>query len=320
MRIVTLKEYPPIDLARFSNGSERDKDQILNELDQRLKEFGFMVFKNYGVSLKTLWDTYGAAKRFFANPMSVKQKYLGPTAGLNGYFTFLSEKAVKSEHPDLKEFWHVLRQTDPDDLRVTYPPNRWPSENPDFQTLCEELYRQMDRCAIHIMELFDRKFGRPQGYFQDLCKNGCSTLRLIHYPPIAEAPKEGQMRAGLHTGIQLIGLQPPATHPGLEFLLPSGEWIRLSEEFDDYMSVNIGDMLEAMSGFTLKATPHRVVNPRGQEANEDRYAIVYFYHAHPLVEIKSLVPSERNFQPIPAHAWLQQRIDQISRSNVAEAD
>lgn len=323
VKIISRRDYPPIDLARFKTATTSEKQAMANELRERLDTYGFMIFSNHGVPLQDLDKTYEILKKLFALSTETKAKYRAPRAGLNGYFEHFFETAVTSQHADLKEFWHVLKPAQDSSGRDIYPPNPWPDEVPEFRPTIEGLLYQLDLCAQNIMEMISVLMG-VENVFREMCINGCSTLRLIHYPPVRGAIHPGQIRAGTHTGIQLIGLQPKTTHPGLEFLTHQGEWVKL-EGFDDCLSVNVGDMLQAITRSQLRATPHRVVNPQEQEANESRYAAVYFYHANPEVMIQPLesVKSREgapSFAPIRAGDWLAQRIAQISKSSTAEAD
>lgn len=322
---VTLKDYPPISLRDFLKGSQSEKMRLAAELKERLDTFGFMVFSDHGVSLNLLDSFYKVSKEFFAKDIDLKQNYKAIHAGLNGYFPYLFETAVTSRHPDLKEFWHVLREAKNTDGTDMYPPNRWPREVPEFGPVAMKLYQEMDECSMNIMRMMSTILGVDESYFEKICENGCSTLRTIHYPPVRDQKSDDQIRAGTHTGIQLIGLQPKASHPGLQFLTHAQEWVKLSPEFEPYLSVNVGDMLQAISNSQLRATPHRVVNPLTGESNEARYAIVYFFHANPgaFIEPLSHLPVRDGYTPfrkMRAWDWLQERIQQISRNSVIDAD
>ena len=325
VRVLTKKEYPPLDLLSFRSLDFDQKQRFASELKQRLDQFGFMVFKNHGVSEQALGAGYEACQQFFSLDRATKLKYKAHQAGMNGYFPYLFETAVTSKEPDLKEFWHVLREAIDENGQPLYPENRWPEEATSFSGSALRLFEMVDECSTKIMEVLSIILKVPEDFFKPICKNGCSTLRMIHYPPIRNDIKAGQIRAGTHTGIQMIGIQPRTTHPGLEFFTHEGEWVRLGEEFDDCISVNVGDMMQAISNAHLLATPHRVVNPNANEKNESRYAIVYFYHANPQVYIEPLshLPTRSGYESFPkmlAWDWLKQRIKEISRNSLQAAD
>jgi isopenicillin N synthase-like dioxygenase len=52
-------------------------------------------------------------------------------------------------------------------------------------------------------------------------------LRLLHYPPIADAT-EGAIRAGAHEDINLITLLLGAQEAGLELLTKNGTWMEVA--------------------------------------------------------------------------------------------
>ena len=54
---------------------------------------------------------------------------------------FKQEHAKDSEHPDLKEFWHVGRELAQDSQYYGfYPENLWLEEVPEFKKVMNELY------------------------------------------------------------------------------------------------------------------------------------------------------------------------------------
>lgn len=320
---ISLKDYEIIDLMGFKNLSKKRRDKVLIKLEKNLANFGFMVFKNHGVSMEVLDKCYKNSMQFFELPtikkgkyaLSVQKKYSNV-----GYFRFQSETAVNNQYPDLKEFWHVGREVPfYHRLNKIYTKNPWPNEIHPFKTNMVNLYSQMEQTGINIMSMLALVLGSEEDYFEKLIENGSSILRSIHYPILPKKLRKSEVRAALHTGIQLIGLQPKTSHPGLQFLLPNGDWGELTQEFEKYLSVNVGDMLEAISNKFLKATLHRVINPK-QTENESRYAIVYFFHASPLEIIKQIATQttsrdSKTFKPILAGDWLLQRFDEISRKD-----
>jgi len=112
-------------------------------------------------------------------------------------------------------------------------------------------------------------------------------LRAIKYP----ITKENGVCAAPHTGIQLIGIQPPATSKGLEINL-NGEWYQLNgNDWKDKLIINIGEMLGHLSEKKFKPTLHRV-----SKTKIERHAIVFFYHPNHMAKInyenKSVIAGE----------------------------
>ena len=127
----------------------------------------------------------------------MKLAYDKAIAGQRGYTPFKTEIAKGADHHDLKEFWHVGRDS------ASMLPNIWPDTVPEFKAtfhdaLCRirhgrcadiVVYRDLSGVACRLVRRQDRKMGN-------------SILRLLHYPPI-EGDTEGCIRAGAHEDINL---------------------------------------------------------------------------------------------------------------------
>ena len=78
--------------------------------------------------------------------------------------------------------------------------------------------------------------------------------------------------------------------------------------------VNIGDMMKRLSNNVLPSTPHRVVNPPGDEGRQARYSIPFFMHPDPdfIIETLPQCISQDNPNhypnPLSAHEFLLQRL------------
>ena len=312
VRILQTREIPILDLELYRSSKERHT-ALLDGMKKSLDELGFLVLENHGVDLELLSRCYEHSKRFFALPDETKRELDYRTIDQKsysniGYFPFQEEKALNSEIADLKEFFHVGPDV-PDDLKDHYGENRWPRALPDFVADSRELYRQFMECGNRIFLALAEVLRLDMDYAQTLVVGSNSILRYLHYPAIEEGATPGAMRAAQHTGIQLLGLQPQTTHPGLQFHLPTGEWVALASEVQEgRLAINIGEMFAYLMGNRVRPTLHRVVNAMDGSEHEDRYAIVFFFHAGHLQTVRSPETGES----IRAGDWLLQRLQELS--------
>ena len=73
--------------------------------------------------------------------------------------------------------------------------------------------------------------------------------------------------------------------------------------------VNVGDMLQRLTGGRLPSTTHRVINPTGPAAARPRYSMPFFLHFRPDFLIDPIVPGGE--EPITADDYLKQRLREI---------
>jgi isopenicillin N synthase-like dioxygenase len=261
-------------------------------------------------------NTYTAIKQFFALPNEVKAKYHKPgQGGARGYTAVGVEKAKDSNHPDLKEFWHVGRELDGPAPHASLYPNVWPTEVEGFKQATYALYSELEKLGNTVLEALALFLGQQQSYFADKVNYGNSILRPIHYPPIKDTSTQS-IRAGQHEDINLITLLVGSNEAGLEILRRDGSWLPVTT-IEGTIVVNIGDMLQRLTNHVLPSTTHRVVNPAGLAAGEPRYSIPFFMHPNPDYVIKTLdscISAERPNrypEPINSNDYLMQRLEEI---------
>ena len=157
--------------------------------------------------------------------------------------------------------------------------------------------------------------GLPPEWFDPAIADGNSVLRLLHYPPVPDAP-QGAIRAGAHEDINLITLLLGAEEAGLELLGKDGNWIELAPP-PGALVINIGDMLQRLTNHVLPSTTHRVRNPAGERAPFSRYSMPFFLHLRsdfPFETLPECVTADnpdRYPDRITADDYLQERLREI---------
>ena len=306
------QQVPTLDIRRFAT----DKDNFVAEIGKAYTEFGFCGISGHGIPDEVVANTYTAIKQFFALPNEVKAKYHKPgQGGARGYTAIGVEKAKDSNHPDLKEFWHVGRELDGPAPHPSLYPNVWPTEVEGFKQATYALYSELEKLGNTVLEALALFLGQEQSYFADKVNYGNSILRPIHYPPIKDTSTQS-IRAGQHEDINLITLLVGSNEAGLEILRRDGSWLPVTT-IEGTIVVNIGDMLQRLTNHVLPSTTHRVVNPAGAAAGEPRYSIPFFMHPNPDYVIKTLdscisadMPN-RYPEPINSNDYLMQRLEEI---------
>jgi isopenicillin N synthase-like dioxygenase len=296
---------------------ESDRANFVAELGAAYREFGFVAVSNHGLSATQIDQAYDCFRSFFALASDTKMRYHVPgSGGARGYTGFGIETAKDSQHPDLKEFWHVGREL-PEGHRYqsVMPKNLWPSEIEGFKEIAYGLYQALDQLGLKMLSAIALHLGLPEQFFADKVNLGNSILRPIHYPPIAD-PSTQSVRAGQHEDINFITLLIGSSAEGLQLLRRDGSWLPVTTQ-GDAIVCNIGDMLQRLTNHVLPSTTHRVINPPGENARKPRYSVPFFLHPNPDFMIESL-PScinaanpNRYPTPISAHDYLLERLREI---------
>lgn len=304
---------PTLDLQRFHS----DRQAFVEELGAAYRQYGFVGLSNHGLDGAVIAKAYATFQAFFALPLETKIRYhLAGKGGARGYTGFGIETAKDSDHPDLKEFWHVGRELPVGHaFENVMPPNLWPKEIEGFREYGYGLYQALDQLGRVMLSAIALHLGLAEDWFDDKVDRGNSILRPIHYPPIAD-PSTESVRAGQHEDINLITLLIGSSAEGLQLLQNDGSWLPVTMQ-DDAIVCNIGDMLQRLTNHVLPSTTHRVVNPPSDKASQPRYSIPFFLHPNPDFEIATLpqcmgpdMPN-RYPEPITAHGYLEQRLREI---------
>ena len=282
---MTTQTIPTLDLQDFIGSDPQKAKRFIQDLGEALHQIGFFALINHGVEQKMIQSAYGAAEAFFALPEKTKQQYeIAKLKGQRGFTQFGKEHAKDSNAPDLKEFWHLGRET-PTEHPVEYPDNIWPREVPQFQLTMATLFEELETCADHLMAACAQYLQQPAGFFSTQVKEGQTILRVIHYPPVKANKIPDSQRAAPHEDINLITLLCEATTPGLELLKADGEWLPI-EPIPGQIIVDTGDMLQALSNGLLKSTTHRVTNPNS--SRDRRFSMPFFVHPRPDFDLTPL--------------------------------
>jgi len=254
----TFTTIPEIDLGDWS----RDPAAFADRVRQICHEIGFFQLVGHGVDADFIERHIEHQRRFFALPESTKvtiDKALSPHfrgwervgAELTGGLPDLREQLdLSSEHPvrglDL----------DPPYLRLDGP-NQWICDDllPGFRAHMADYFERMGAVADTLLEVFSVGLGLEPDHLRHLFGDRpLSFVKLINYPP---TPPDG---AGVNphhdAGFLTLLLQHDAG--GLQVCNPEGEWVDVPPRQDAFV-VNIGEMLQEMTGNYFVATTHRVI-------------------------------------------------------------
>ena len=299
---------PVLSLTDFVDSDSTRQQAFVQALGEALEAIGFFALTNHGISPSLIQSAYDAAAAVFALPEDHKTHYEDlALKGQRGFTAFGREHAKDSPHPDLKEFWHIGRET-------AQPANLWPHEVPHFQTTLLNLFEQLESCANTLLEACALYLGLPRSFLRDMTTDSPTLLRVIHYPPVAANAHPASVRAAPHEDINLITLLCEATAPGLELRQKEGTWLPIAA-IPGQIIVDTGDMLQNLTNGWFKSTTHRVTNPTNDR--DRRFSLPFFVHPRPEVDLSphptciAHTGRQPQFPSLTAGEYLTQRLQEI---------
>ena len=269
--------HSPWTIPNFSFESWRradDPQRVADELMAMCHGVGFFTITDHGVPAEFVEHYFALLEQFFALPDDTKaivDKRHSPyfrgwervgAELTNGRVDHREQIDCSTEHPPYP------RDVQPEYLRLDGP-NQWlPDEVlPGMRVAVTEWLQRMGDLAWELMEIMSIGLGLPRQHLRHTFgERPLSLTKLIRYPrtPEGEAGVNAHKDAGFLTFVVQHGVG------GLEALAPDGEWIAVDPPAGAFV-VNVGEMLQAMTGNYFVAATHRVV------ATEPRYSAAYFH-------------------------------------------
>ena len=123
-------------------------------------------------------------------------------------------------------------------------------------------------------------------------------------------------RCGEHSDYGTITLLYQDKLGGLEVKGVDGQWIN-ADPVPGTVLVNVGDLLEALTGGLFPATRHRVVVPEQEiRRRTKRQSIVFFIHPDDAVVCEPLAGPDPRYQPVTARQHLENRFAATYEDNL----
>lgn len=275
---------PIVSLAQWgtADGNELQRQEMANQVRDICHTTGFFLLQDHGISVDFIRSMFHMSQQLFALPLETKYRIdKKHSPHFRGWECEGSERTNnRPDHREQVDLWtehpvHETNDQEPNYLRLLGP-NRWfgdPSVVPGFRDRMSRWFHETERVADRLMEIlavglgldphhFDRHvFGDPN--------RRMSLTKLIRYPP----SPVGGAGVNAHHDTGFLTLLACRTAPGLQVEMDDGSWMNVTPPTDDTLVVNLGEMLQAMTGNYYVATSHRVI----VREEGERYAIGYFH-------------------------------------------
>lgn len=272
-----------VDLLRYEQGGADERRAVVDGVIRSL-ETGF-VYTRHDIPVEVIDEAYAGLASFFHLDRETKERYVvSGSMGQTGYTGLLVETAAVSDAPDWKEMlnWGI-ELPDGHPLRKRFPhrymPRAFPeAEVPGIAAALSLLYDRLLDLQRRFLRIIAEGLGLHAGFFDGMLKDGPTLARAIRYPPMEQAPGDGDhIWAEQHADINLITALPRATSRGLQVEV-DGAWLDAIPPAG-HAIINTGLMLERISNGRIPPGIHRVIADPDQVG--ERYSVVQFCHPTP---------------------------------------
>ncbi|MGJ5819044.1 isopenicillin N synthase family dioxygenase [Paludibaculum fermentans] len=200
------------------------------------------------------------ARDFFALPPADKQSLaIENSAHFRGYSEMRNAR-------DWREQIHFGRE-EPAGVHPLSGPNLWPASR-EWRAELLRLIADFETAGRDILNAISAGLPLRPDQLLPPAEAPYVLLKLIHYLP----PPDGQPRSGVapHVDFSWITLLLQDDAGGLSACTPEGQWQDI-KPMPGTLIVNIGEILQFVTGARLRATPHRVMN-----RTRDRISLPFF--------------------------------------------
>ena len=279
---------PCIDIGPLcGHAPEAQRTAVTHALLDALSGVGFGVLVGHGVPQDVVAGMRAAVAAVFAEPRMhyatlqvQKTNYRGYVP--LGYFTPNSGVGA-ADHYEAWKLHHETNVVDP--IRQAcglYGPNRWPPIAFDVRAAVRAYWAEMDRVNSSVLRALCEGLGLDAAKVLGMLEHPLTNMTLLNYPG---GMPQGTWGIHPHKDFNFLTFLAHDPVGGLEVRSLDGSWIDARCP-QDGLVMNVGDMLELLTGGRLVSTPHRVVNRSGMQRQSFPYFSVPRYDVlvQPLLE------------------------------------
>lgn len=270
---MSFTSIPVLSLGRWQGGPA-ERDAFAADLCDACHEVGFLLLVDHGVTTSFLDQYFAGLESFFELPEEVKASIdKRQSRHFRGWERVGAE--LTDNRTDYREQLDIYTEHPPNaaDVEPAYlrldGPNQWLPEEvlSGFHALVAEFFAQLGCVADQLMAAMCVGLGLEADHLDRVFgERRLSFVKLIKYPPTPA----GEAGVNAHHDAGFLTLLAQHHVGGLQALNPDGEWIDVPPT-PGALVMNLGEMLQAMTGNYFVATTHRVI------ATEARVSSGYFH-------------------------------------------
>ncbi|WWC73877.1 uncharacterized protein I206_107849 [Kwoniella pini CBS 10737] len=284
-----------IDLSKFDSDKPEDKQSVFEEFKAAVQEDGFLYLTNFGLTQEQIDKQFAIAQAALIDngitdeeKNRLEWKYLdtGKYTGYKprGYWDIA--QGVKDNVESFNFYSETMKAGDhlPKILR------EYADDIIEFNTFLHDVVNKK------LLSLLSRMLDLPESYLWDKVQShngpigeGYFRQMMFHPAPPEHRKKSSvQMHGHQDYGVTTLLLSQPIA--ALQVLSADGNW-RFVKYKKGGMVVNLGEVLEFISGGHLPATRHRVTQCPEDQADQYRLTIGLFTAANNDLSLAPLIDS-----------------------------
>ncbi|XP_010501950.1 PREDICTED: gibberellin 2-beta-dioxygenase 7-like [Camelina sativa] len=250
-------KLPVIDLSNLTSGEEFKRKRCVKQMVVAAKEWGFFQIVNHGIPKEVFEMMLVEEKKLFDRPFSSKVRESFSGLSKNSY-RWGNPNASSPAQYSFSEAFHITLSEIP----------KFSEDGNNLRTIVETYVQEIARVAQLICEVLGKQVNVNSKYFENVYELKNSFLRLNKYHPRVF----GSEVFGLvpHTDTSFLTILFQDQIGGLE-LKKNDQWISV-KPCSEALTVNIGDMFQALSNGVYQSVRHRVISP----VNMERLSIAFF--------------------------------------------
>jgi isopenicillin N synthase-like dioxygenase len=305
-----VHEIPVIDIEAFLAGT--DLTTAPRAVEAAASSIGFLQIVGHGVPAAPMNAVYDAMARLHGLPESVKQGYVSEGHPYRGFHMNRdSQGRVRQERFLVSRFEDradAIAGGVPAELSDFFYPNIWPAVD-GFRDAVSGLFTITNALAGRLMGLVAVALGLEADWFDDMLEPNASTFAINHYPPRAEAARDGEpelLFAEHADGNTLTVLHQRGTYNGLQVqpLDEPGVWIDIPV-VDNAFVINVGELMTRWTNDHWPSTRHRVLPAAG--SGDSRTTLTTF-HMPALDAVVAPLETwggkeDPHYDPVTPHEW-----------------
>ncbi|KAH9949158.1 Clavaminate synthase-like protein [Amylocystis lapponica] len=276
-----------VDYQLIKAGDEREIDRLW----KAATELGFWYLKNHGVD-DEVDEMFEMGSETMGLPLDEKMKYEQGDIGVSfGYKATGASATDETGNPDAVEFINVSQ-----DDALAWPKQahrEYPSTvNARMESTIVPFVRKSLDINLTLISTFSTKLALPERMLStrhSVEEYSGSEARCIKSPPRLPDTKAA---LGSHTDFGSLSILHNRLG-GLQVMMPgSNDW-QYVRPLPGHAICNVGDALSVFSGGILRSNMHRVVPPPKEQAELERWSLVFFTRPGNSVMLRALVDENR---------------------------
>jgi len=302
-----MSNLPVIDVSGLA-GTDTGKTAVAAQIGAACRTHGFFYATGHGVEPALVRRLEALSRDFFALDEATKMRWRMAVAGRawRGYFPLGGE--LTSGRPDWKEGLYLGTELPGDHpLVLAKKPVHGQNLFPDIDGFRQTLLDYMDavtRLGHQLLEGIALSLGLAPGYFHArYTADPLVLFRLFNYPTRPPASDDVQWGVGEHTDYGLLTILWQDGIGGLQVHTPEG-WVEATPVPESFV-INIGDMLDRMTGGLYRSTPHRVVR---NTSGRDRLSFPLFFDPNFNARVQRIDGLPHAVQDDSARRWDQANV------------